>query len=175
MIATADCSTARTYGFVTVVNDPAWASVVGHVESYETSSGSHEYTLQVTEQQARYAREAVAAGCGLSIRFQTRGTTGALGNGSAWYDGTVEVSGAGWSTSVTVSGSHPLPQCDIYALIRQTNEVYTQDVSAAPDPGDLLTVSGTATATADAGAMTQFDQAHADWRVRYPALVIPVP
>ena len=173
--ATSDCSTARTYGLVAVVNDPPWASVVGHVQSYETASGSQQYTLQVTERQASYARTAIAGGCAVSIRLSTRGTTGALGNGTAFYEGTVEISGAGGSTGVAESGAHPLQNCDIYALICQANETYTIDLGSAPDAGDVLTVAGTGTATAEAGAMTQFDQAHADWRIRYPVLVIPIP
>lgn len=173
--ATSDCSTARSYGLGTVVDDPPWASVVGHVQSHLTVGGSQQYTLQVTERQASYARTAIAGGCGVSIRLTTRGTTGALGNGTASYEGTVEVSGASVSTSISDSGAHPLPLCDIYALICQTSETHTIDLGSAPDAGDVLTVAGTGTATADAGALTQFDQAHADWRIRYPVLVIPIP
>lgn len=169
-VASTGCTVIRTYGFATITNDPAWASVVGHVQDHEISDGSHDYQLEVTARQAQYLDESIAGGCTPQVKYQTRGTTGALGRGDAFYDGTVTVSTGGGASE---SGVHPLPDCE--HLTCQVSNVHHDDLSSTLSAGSTITVSGSATATAIAGGLTTGDQAHADWRVTFPVLRIPIP
>lgn len=168
-----DCATWRSYGFIAESIDPASAGVVGHVNLVDTDQGSQSYTLEVTEKMARYMREATAGGCTIGVNVPTRGTTGTLGIGStAEYSGTVTVGGAA-SGGVTDSGAHPLSVCPNTLICQEDIEHWLP--ASEMEGGDVVTINANGTATAQAGGTTTIHQATASWRVRHPALVIPIP
>lgn len=168
----AGCGTWRSYGFVSTGSEPASAGVVGHVLQFDTDQGSQSWTMTITEKQARYMRESVAGGCDLWINFVTRGTTGTLGMGEAEFSGTVTVQGAAGG-SVSESGAHPLGVCPNTLICLEEIEHWLG--LGELEAGEVITITAEGTATAIAGGYTTLDQATAGWRVRYPALQIPIP
>ena len=100
--ASGDCSLVRTYGFTTVVNDAAWASIVGHMGLYDSDDGQHEYTLTLNDRHEEYLRESIAGGCAPEVAYQTRTMTSVLNLGTSWYSGTATLN-AGESGSVAGS------------------------------------------------------------------------
>jgi hypothetical protein len=169
------CTGARGYGLAPVSSQKAWASVVGHVLPNQVqSAGYHFYTLTVTAKQAGYIQTAVAGGCVVTVDFETRGTTGGLGNGSAEYTGSadVQVGGSSAGGTGTESGSHPLAGCTY--LVCTEDRDHSIALSGSVAAGSVITLTANATAFADAGGTDTSDQAHADWHPRYPRL-LPIP
>lgn len=172
----AACTTHRPYLLTTVVDQRAWADAVGHVQpNFEASEGEHFYMLEVSEQQAQYIQEAFDGGCTPQVEFDTRGTTSTLGAGDAWYLGMAEahVNAAVIGSRVTESESHPMKDCTTL-VCQKTNQHY-QSLTSPVAAGSLIIVDGKARAYARAGGTSTSDQAHADWRIQYPVLLIPIP
>lgn len=169
--ASGDCSLVRTYGFTTVSNDAAWASIVGHMGLFDSDDGQHEYTLALNDRHEQYLRESIAGGCTPEVAYQTRAMTSVLNLGTSWYSGTATLS-AGESGSVSESGSHPLPDCD--RLVCSQNSYYATQIGEVT-AGTSITLSGASSATATVFAPGTANQAHASWTVRHPVLRIPIP
>jgi hypothetical protein len=110
------------------------------------------------------------------VEFTMRATTGSLGSGSASYTASYQLQVPGNpSYSGTDSGVHPLSSCLPHGLTCQVNTLVGTFFPTVLQAGDVITLTGTATAEAIAGGTSSFDQAHADWRIRYPVLRIPIP
>jgi hypothetical protein len=169
------CTTHRAYSFETVEDQPAWASVVGNSDLQQSSSGTQLYKLVVNQQQVTCIQEALLSGCIPQIEFAIRVTTSILGAGSAWYKGraVARLNGAMMGPPVDEQGEHPLPNCQ--TLVCQQTVQHYRSHGSFITPGSMFTLEGLSWAIAEAGGTSTGDQAHADWRIQFPVLLIPIP
>lgn len=167
------CTVQRTYGFRGVGVERAWASAVGSLRPAMVDTGSENYALAVTDRIAQYVQESIAGGCAPTVAFATRATTGGMGSSFSFFQGTATVGGGSASGSVTESGGHPLGDCHVFTCFAINDHQFP--LGGPVHAGSQLTVTGSSTAIAIARMFTAYHQAHADWRIQFPVLRVPIP
>ncbi len=168
------CARVRPYALVLEQADNAFAGAVGNSITYDSDSAQETYTLEISDRMTQYMHEAVAGGCLLEVKFDTRLSVGVLNDGTAWTAGsyTVDIPGNPLVTD-TVEARYPLEDC--VSMICQKDTTHHVVFPAPLAAGTVITLTTASTATASAEPPSTANQASAFWDLRYPVLLIPIP